>query len=57
MNCTTAMVSAQVAPKNEREIEEIRQKLETMTEAQRMEYLFWLREMFYSEQKKKLGIK
>lgn len=57
MNCTTAMVSALAAPKNEREIEEIRQKLETMTEAQRMEYLFWLREMFYKEQKKKLGIK
>jgi hypothetical protein len=38
-------------------IEEIRKELETMTEAQRVEYLLQLQVMFHREQKGKLGVK
>jgi hypothetical protein len=38
-------------------IQEIWQELETMTEAQRVEYLLQLREMFRREQKGKLGVR
>lgn len=54
---TTASVSARGASEKRRMIEEIRQELETMTEAQRVEYLLQLRVMFHREQKGKLGVK
>ena len=57
MTGTTASVSARSASEKRRMIEEIRQELETMTEAQRVEYLLQLRVMFHREQKGKLGVR
>lgn len=54
MTDTTASVSARGASEKRRMIEEIRQELETMTEAQRVEYLLQLREVFGREQRGRL---